>query len=92
MSFWAQTYHCLGPGGKFFLCPVMLVIQKSINWVSEASPTLRCSIEISRDILYMCMYVFDCLWENNTKKLYVKMQGRNYIVQTRACSKISLRF
>ena len=35
-------------------------------WASEASPTLGCSIEISRDIL--CMYVFDCLWENNTKK------------------------
>ena len=25
------------------------------NWVSEASPTLGCSIEISRDILYICM-------------------------------------
>ena len=58
------------------------------NWASEASPTLRCSIEISRDI-YICMYVFDCLWENNTKKLYAKMRGRNYVVQTRACSKSS---
>ena len=25
------------------------------NWASEASPTLGCSIEISRDILYICM-------------------------------------
>ena len=49
--------------------------------MSEASPTLGCSIEISRDI-YIYMYVFDCLWENNTKKLYAKMRGRNYVVQT----------
>ena len=26
------------------------------NWASEASPTLGCSIEISRDI-YICMYI-----------------------------------
>ena len=40
-------------------------------------------------IYIICMNVFDCLWENNTKKLYAKMRGRNYVVQTRACSKIS---
>ena len=29
-----------------------------INWASEASPTLGCSIEISRDIyIYIYMYV-----------------------------------
>ena len=29
-----------------------------INWASEASPTLGCSIEISRDIyMYVCMSV-----------------------------------
>ena len=44
------------------------------NWESEASPTLRCSIEISRDI-YICMYVFDCLWENNTKNCMLKCMG-----------------
>ena len=28
------------------------------NWASEASPTLGCSIEISRDIyMYICRYV-----------------------------------
>ena len=28
------------------------------NWASEASPTLGCSIEISRDIcIYICIYV-----------------------------------
>ena len=28
------------------------------NWASEASPTLGCSIEISRDIyIYVCQYV-----------------------------------
>ena len=28
------------------------------NWASEASPTLGCSIEISRDIyIYICRYV-----------------------------------
>ena len=31
--------------------------------------------------MYVCRYVFDCLWENNTKKLYAKMRGRNYVVQ-----------
>ena len=25
------------------------------------------------------MYVFYCLWENNTKQLYAKMRGRNYM-------------
>ena len=39
--------------------------------------------------IYMCKYVFDCLWENNTKKLYAKRRGRNYVVQTRTCSKNS---
>ena len=37
------------------------------NWASEASPTLGCSIEISRDIyMSVCMYV--CL-------SYVKSRG-----------------
>ena len=39
--------------------------------------------------MYVCMYVFDCLWENNTKESYDKMRGQNYVVQTRACSKSS---
>ena len=50
--------------------PLLCVLDATVcNWTSEASPTLGCSIEISRDIY---MYVFDCLWENNTKKSYVK--------------------
>ena len=47
------------------------------NWASEASPTLGCSIEISRDIyvgMYVCMsVVFQITW--------------NHVNQTRACSK-----
>ena len=39
--------------------------------------------------MYVCRYIFDCLWENNTKKLYAKMRGQNYVVQKRACSKSS---
>ena len=39
--------------------------------------------------MYVCRYVFDCLWENNTKKSYAKMRGWNYVVQTRARSKSS---
>ena len=31
--------------------------QKKHNWASEASPTLWCSIEISRDIIYIYKYV-----------------------------------
>ena len=52
-----------------------------INWASEVSPTLGCSIEISRDIyiyIYICRYV--CLsWS--------KKRRRNYVGQMRACSK-----
>ena len=49
------------------------------SWASEASPTLGCSIEISRDI---CRYAgrYVCLsWS--------KKRRRNYVSQTRACSK-----
>ena len=46
-------------------------------WASEASPTLGCSIEISRDIyiyIYMCVSVVcQITW--------------NHVNQTRACSK-----
>ena len=50
----------------------------SDNWASEASPTLGCSIEISRDIyIYICRYV--CRGP--------KKRRRNYVGQTRACSK-----
>ena len=34
----------------------MFFAQYDVNWASEASPTLGCSIEISRDI-YICIYV-----------------------------------
>ena len=47
--------------------------------MSEASPILGCSIEISCDI---CRYV-----GLSTKNAYAKMHGRNYMAQTRACSK-----
>ena len=45
------------------------------NWASEASPTLGCSIEISRDIyMSVCMSVVcQITW--------------NHVNQTRACSK-----
>ena len=44
------------------------------NWASEASPTLGCSIEISRDIyIYICRYV--CRGP--------KKRRRNYVGQTR---------
>ena len=35
---------------------IYVCVQCFCNWASEASPTLRCSIEISRDI-YICWYV-----------------------------------
>ena len=37
--------------------PVMGIIFLVYNWASEASPTLGCSIEISRDI-YMYVYIY----------------------------------
>ena len=65
--------------------------RNEFNWASEASPTLGCSIDISRDI-YIYMYV--CMssivyGKTIQKKSYAKMRGRNYIVQTRSCSKSS---
>ena len=59
---------------------------ESANWASEASPTLDCSVEISRDI-YMYMYVSLSMGKKHTKKKYAKIHGRNYVAQTRACSK-----
>ena len=46
-------------------------IQITYNWASEASPTLGCSIEISRDIyIYVCV----CLsWD--------KMRMQNYVAK-----------
>ena len=47
------------------------------NWASEASPTLGCSIEISRGMsvgMYVCLS-----WS--------KKRRRKYVGQTRACSK-----
>ena len=49
---------------------------KVVHWASEASPTLGCSIEISRDIyIYMLSVCLVCqiTW--------------NHVNQTRACSK-----
>ena len=45
----------------------------NINWASEASPTLGCSIEISRDIYVHVSVVCQITW--------------NHVNQTRACSK-----
>ena len=56
------------------------------NWTGEASPTLGCSIEISRDI-YVCLRL--SMGKQYKKIVCQKMRGRNYVVQTRACSKIS---
>ena len=53
-----------------------------LYWASEASPTLGCSIEISRDI---CMSV--CLWETIGKIGIQKIRGQNYVAQTCARSK-----
>ena len=40
--------------------------------------------------IYVCMYVHLRLsMGKQYKKLYAKMHGRNYVVQTRACSKSS---
>ena len=67
------------PPSKFEANPMVCLQVKcysfSFNWASEASPTLGCSIEISRDIyIYMCVSVVcQITW--------------NHVNQTRACSK-----
>ena len=59
----------------------------SFNWVSEASPTLGCSLEISIDIyMSVCRYV-GMYVGLSTKNMYAKMRGRNYVAQTHTCSK-----
>ena len=63
----------------------LIIYSSSSSWASEASPTLACSIEISRDI-YMCMSTI-VYGKHMQKNLYAKMRWRNYVVQTRACSK-----
>ena len=63
---------------------------KGDYWVSKASPTLRCSIEILRDI-YMYMYVYDCLWETHKKNMYAKMRGQNYVGPNTRMLKVSFR-
>ena len=62
-----------------FKCNLLVGILEG-NWASEVSPTLGCSIEISRDIA-LYMYVYDCLWEKHTK-MFMLMCGQYYIVQT----------
>ena len=55
----------------------MGVAKVANNWASEASPTLGCSIEISRGMsvgMYVCLS-----WS--------KKRRRKYVGQTRACSK-----
>ena len=56
------------------------MVKGVLYWASEASPTLGCSIEISRYIIYMsvCMYV--CM-------SVVCQITLNHVNQTRACSK-----
>ena len=53
-------------------------IFRTSNWASEASPTLGCSIEISRDI-YMYIYICVCL-------SYVKSRGITCIKHAHAQS------
>ena len=48
------------------------------SWASEASPTLGCSIEISRDYIYV--YIYICV-------SVVCQITWNHVNQTRACSK-----
>ena len=48
-------------------------------WVSEASPNW--SVQSRFHVIYI--YV----WETHTKTSYAKMRGRNYVLQTCACSK-----
>ena len=57
----------------------LLINPTYLNWAREASPTLGCSIEISRDIyMYICVSVVcQITW--------------NHVNQTRACSKSVLK-
>ena len=52
--------------------------------MSEVSPTLGCSIEISHDIQYVCRFVYG---KPIHKICMPKMRGLNCVAQKRACSK-----
>ena len=46
----------------------------------------NCTVKVGCTV-YICMSVCRMLWETHTKKTYAKMRGKNYVIQTRACSK-----
>ena len=67
MKIWGHTtfsilvYTCIVINLNYFIinefsnvCPNFIHF---LHWASEASPTLGCSIEISHDIIYICIYV-----------------------------------
>ena len=58
------------------------------NWANETSPTLGCSIEISRDI-YICVCVGQSVGRS-VRLSCPKMRRRNYMSQMHACSKSDL--
>ena len=55
MPYSLKTYKIIGDNLDKNVKPSARDI-RSDHWASEASPTLGCSIEISRDI-YVCLYV-----------------------------------
>ena len=58
----------------FQKCKFVIRLKVKVNWASEASPTLRCSIEISRNI-YMSVVSNNALAElsgPNTRMLKVR--------------------
>ena len=64
---YARSVRLLPRGNKGLLSTVLRMCLKPMNnWASEASPTLGCSIEISRDIYYVVgMSEYVC--HNNVK-------------------------
>ena len=57
------------------------------NWASEASPTLGCSIEISRDI---CRYVGLSTKNSSTKNLWAELRGPNTRMLKVSCGQLKL--
>ena len=48
------------------------------NWASEASPTLGCSIEISRDIYIICRYVCRFVYKKYVcQNAWAELRGEN---------------
>ena len=58
--------------------PYIVLLHFLIIWVSEASPTLGCSIKISHDIMSICRYVCQFVYKKYVyQHAWIEIRGPN---------------